>query len=366
VDPGFRSDHLLAMQVPQAAIPASTLRQMSIDQQRQILHKQSLQFEQIAERIKNLPGVARVGGIDVLPLTSSTLHSSRFAIEGQPVPQAGARPAAELRTISVGYFSAVGIPLIEGRLFNEDDWGLPRVVINARIARRFWPGGDPLAKRINLCSLAPKPCWFSIIGVVGDLHQFGLDATPTFDVYRTGGWTPYFVVRTVSDPLDLAAEAKEQVHEIDPSLPVVHIMTMDELIADSVSPQRFSTLLLSIFASLALVLSAVGVYGVMVYAVTQRTREIGIRMALGAQRRDIWSQILWQGTKLAFAGVVIGLAGALALTRLLSTLLYGIQPTDPLTFAGVSVLLTIVVIAACYIRARRAMRVDPMVALRYE
>ncbi len=243
VDPGFRPDHLLAMQVPQAAIPASELRQMSTDQQQRFFRKQSLQFEQIADRIKNLPGVGRVGGIDVLPLTSSTLHGSRFVIEGQPVPAAGGRPSAEFRTVSVGYFSAIGIPLIEGRLFNEDDWGLPRVVINETMARRFWPGGDPINRRINLCSLAPQPCWSSIIGVVGDLHQFGLDASPTFDVYSTGGWTPYFVIRTKSEPLGLAAAAMEEVHKSDPTLPVDRVVTMDELLSDSVSPRRFSTLL---------------------------------------------------------------------------------------------------------------------------
>jgi predicted permease len=366
VNPGFRPDHLLTMQVPQAAIPASALRQMSTDQRQQLFHKQSLQFEQIADRIENLPGVERVGGIDALPLASSTLHRSRFVIEGQPIPAAGGRPSAEVRTISVGYFSALGIPLIAGRLFNEDDWAFPRVVINDAMARRFWPGGDPIGKRINLCSLAPQPCWSSIIGVVGDLHQFGLDAAPTYDVYGTGGWTPYFVVRTASEPLGLAAAAVKEVHKSNPALPVSSIVTMEELLSDSVSPRHFSTLLLSIFAGLALVLSAVGIYSVMAYAVTQRTHEIGIRMALGAQRRDIWSPIVWQGTRLAFSGVAIGLAGALALTRLLSTWLYGVTATDPVTFAGVAMLLMIVALAACYIPARRAIRVDPAVALRHE
>ena len=260
----------------------------------------------------------------------------------------------------------MGIPLIKGRLFTKDDWGLPRVVVNEAMARRFWPGGDPIGRRINLCSLAPQPCWSSIIGVVGDLHQFSLDAAPTFDVYGTGGWTPYFVIRTASEPLGVAAAAIGEVHKSDPTLPVASVVTMEELLSDFVSPRRFSTLLLSLFAVLALLLSTVGIYGVTSYTVSRRTSEIGIRMALGARQRDIWALIVWQGTKLTIAGVVAGLVGALVLMKFLSTLLYGVQSNDPATFLGVALLLFWVVTLACYIPARRAMRVDPMVALKNE
>ena len=366
VDPGFRPDHLLTMQVAQPAVSTSELRGMSTDQLQQFSRKQSSQFEQIATRIESLPGIQHVGGIDVLPLASPSFHSSRFVVEGQPVPAAGARPSAEVRTVSIGYFSAIGLSLIKGRLFDETDRALPRVVINEAMARRFWPSDDPIGKRINLCSLAAQPCWSSIIGVVSDLHQFGLDASPTFDVYSTGGWTPYFVIRTESEPLGLAAAATEEVHKSDPTLPVARVVTMDELLSDSVSPRRFSTLLLDIFAVLGLLLSAVGIYGVTSYAVSRRTNEIGIRMALGARQRDIWSLIVWRGTKLAFAGVAAGLAGAFALMKLLSTLLYGVQSNDPVTFVGVSLLLFGVATLACYLPARRAMHVDPMVALRHE
>ena len=241
VDPGFQADHLLTMQVTQAAVPTNDLREMSTGELQQLSRRQSSQFEQIADRIKDLPGVDRVGGIDVLPFASSTPQGSRFVIEGQPVPTAGARPSAEFRTISVGYFSTMGIPLINGRLFTKDDWALPRVVINEAMARRFWPGSDPIGRHINLCSLAPQPCWSSIIGVVGDLHQFSLDAAPTFDVYGTGGWTPYFVIRTASAPLGLAAAAIGEVHKSDPTLPVASVATMEELLSDFVSPRRFST-----------------------------------------------------------------------------------------------------------------------------
>ena len=366
VDPGFQPDHLLTMQVTHAAVPTNDLREMSTGELQQLSRRQSSQFEQIADRIKDLPGVDRVGGIDVLPFASSTPQGSRFVIEGQPVPTAGARPSAEFRTISVGYFSTMGIPLINGRLFTKDDWALPRVVINEAMARRFWPGGDPIGRHINLCSLAPQPCWSSIIGVVGDLHQFSLDAAPTFDVYGTGGWTPYFVIRTASAQLGLAAAAIGEVHKSDPTLPVANVSTMEELLSDSVSPRRFSTFLISIFAVLALLLSAVGIYGVTNYSVSRRTNEIGIRMALGARQSDIWALIVWQGTKLTLAGVAAGFVGALALMKLLSTLLYGIQSNDLATFVGVALLLVGVAMLACYIPARRAIRVDPMVALRHE
>ncbi len=366
VDSGFRPDHLLTMEVTQPAVSTNELREMSTGQLQQLSRKQSSQFEQIAARIESLPGVEHVGGIDVLPLASPSFHTSRFVIEGQPVPAAGARPSAEVRTVSVGYFSAIGIPLIEGRLFDENDGALTRVLINRAMVRRFWPSDDPIGKRINLCSLAPQPCWSSIIGVVGDLHQFGLDSSPTFDVYSTGGWTPYFVIRTESEPLGLATAAMAEVHKSDPTLPVARVVTMDELLSDSVSPRRFSTLLINIFAVLALLLSTVGIYGVTSYAVSRRTNEIGIRMALGAGQRDIWSLLVWQGAKLAFAGVGAGLAGAFALMKVLSTLLYGVQPNDPTTFVGVALLLFGVATLACYIPAQRAMRVDPMVALRHE
>ena len=366
VDPGFRPDHLLTMQVAQAAVSNNEQREMSAEELQQRSRKQSSQFEQIAGRMKSLPGVEQVGGIDVLPFASSTSHGSRFVIEGQPVPVAGARPSAEFRTISVGYFSTMKIPLIKGRLFNEDDWTLPRVIVNEAMAQRFWPGGDPIGRRINLCSLAPQPCWSSIVGVVGDLHQFRLDDAPTFDVYGTGGWTPYFVIRTASEPLGLASAATEQVHKSDPTLPVGSVVPMDELLSDSVSSRRLLTLLLGIFADLAMLLSAVGIYGVTSYAVSRRTNEIGIRMALGARRRHIWSLIVWEGTKSTLAGVVAGLVGALALMKLLSTLLYDVQSHDPATFVGVALLLSAVGILACYIPARRATKVDPMVALRNE
>ena len=267
---------------------------------------------------------------------------------------------------SPGYFAALGIPLRMGRPLDAHDYAGPNIVINETIAHRFWPGGDPIGKRVNLCSLDPTPCWYNIVGVVGNVHQYGLDAAPTLDIYYTGGWPQYTVIRTASDPAQLAQAAASEIHKFDPNLPVTRIMTLDNLLADSVSPRRFSTFLLGVFAVLALVLAAMGIYGVMSYVVSLRTNEIGIRMALGAQPHDIRRLVIGRGAQLAVAGVLLGSVGAFALTKLISSLLYGIKPSDPFTFGAVAILLVSVALLACYVPARRAMRVDPMVALRCE
>jgi len=366
VDPGFRPEHILTMEVQQPAISQTELSKMSNDQQTDLFRKQSIQFQQMADRIQSLPGVKAVGGVDVLPLATALHSASRFLVEGQPAPQAGARPVAQTRAASVGYFEAIGIPLKRGRLFAEADFGGSSLVINESMARRFWTDADPIGKRINFCSMAPEPCWSQVIGVVGDIHQFGLDAAPTFDVYGAGAWTPNFVIRATSDPASLAHAVAEEIHKIDPNLPVVHVTTIDSLLSDTVAPRRFSTVLLIIFAGLALILAAVGVYGVMNYLVSRRTNEIGLRMALGAQPSDIWQLIVGRGAKLAVAGVAIGVVGALALARLLASLLFEVRASDPITYAAVVLLLTGVALLACYFPARRAMRADPMIALRHE
>ena len=366
VDPGFRVDHILTVEVQQAALPFTQASKLSQEDWIQIGQKQSLQFEQIVERIRALPGVKEAAGIDDLPLSKEFRQASRFVIEDQPIPNAGARPIVQFRTVSLSYFSTMGIPLRKGRLFTEDDWRVPRAVINETMERRFWPNGDALGKRINLCSLDPKPCWSTIIGVTGNVHQFGLDAEPTFDVYFVGGWTPYVVVRTASDPVALAAAVTDVIHKADSNLPVTHVMTMDGLLTDSISPRRFSATLVGVFAVLAVVLAAVGIYGVMSYTVSQRTQEIGVRMALGAQLTSVRRMILGQTLKLTLMGVALGLAGAFVVARFLTSLLFGVGVYDPLTFLGVAVLLVAVALAASYVPARRAMRVHPIVALRYE
>jgi putative ABC transport system permease protein len=366
VDPGFRADHILTMEVQQPALSLAQFNQLSQDEQTKLGEKQSLQFEQIAEQIRTLPGVKGAGGIDDLPLGNELRQASRFVIEGQPVPAVGARPIAQTRTVSLGYFSSLAIPLRAGRYFNEDDWKGLNIVVNENMAQRYWPQGDALGHRVNLCSLDPNPCWYSVVGIVGNVHQFGLDAGPTYDVYFVGGWTPFLVVRTASDPATVAAAVTDVVHKVDPNLPIAHITTMDGLMSGSVSPRRFSAVLVGIFAALALLLAAVGIYGVMSYAVSQRTQEIGVRMALGAQVDNVRGMILGQTLKLTLIGVGIGLTGAFVVARFLTSLLFGVGTYDPVTFVGVALLLVGVAMAASYIPARRAMRVDPIVALRYE
>jgi putative ABC transport system permease protein len=366
VDPGFRRDHILAMEMDQPQLSPDEQNKLTTDQQLALARKQSLQFDDLAQKIRALPGVKAVGGVTVLPLGSAMRSASRFLVEGQPLPPNGARPIAETRSASPGYFAAMGIPLRMGRPLDAHDYSSQTIVVNEAIAQRFFPSGDPIGKRLNLCSLDPKPCWLTIVGVVGNVHQYGLDRAPTLDLYYSQGWPRYMVIRTASDPVVLAHAAIGEVRKFDPILPVTHVMTLDNLFSDSVSPRRFSTFLLGVFAAMALLLAAMGIYGVMSYVVSLRTNEIGIRMALGAQSGDIWRLVIGRGAQLAFAGVAFGLVGAFALTKLISSLLYGVKPSDPATFFGVALLLVSVALLACYVPARRAIRVDPMVALRYE
>ncbi len=366
VDPGFQRDHILVMEMDQPELPLSEVGKLTTEQQLALARKQSLQFDELAQRILALPGTKAVGGVTVLPLASAMRSASRFMVEGQPLPANGARPIAETRSASPGYFAAMGIPLRMGRPLGAHDYASQTILVNEAIAQRFFPGGDPIGKRLNLCSLDPKPCWLTIVGVVGNVHQYGLEAAPTLDIYYSEGWPRYMVIRTAADRAVLAQAAIVEVHRFDPNLPVTHVMTLNNLFADSVSPRRFSTFLLGVFAGLALLLASMGIYGVMSYVVSLRTNEIGIRVALGAQSGDIWRLVIGRGAQLALAGVTFGLVGAFALTKLISSLLYGVKPTDPLTFGGVALLLVSVALLACYVPARRAMRVDPMVALRYE
>jgi putative ABC transport system permease protein len=367
VDPGFRPDHLLTIEVQQAGIPFAQYSKLSQEEQVKLGEAQSLKFEEIAGQIRALPGVKEVGGVDDLPLGNELRQASRFVIEGQPLIAAGARPIAQTRTVSLHYFAAAGIPLQAGRTFTQDDWkAFNAVVINETMARRFWPKGDALGKRINLCSLDPKPCWLSIVGIVGNVHQFGLDAGPTYDTYFAGGWTPYLVIRSAAEPASLAPSVIEMLRRSEPNLPVSRVITMDGLISDSVSPRRFSAVLIGIFAGLALVLAAVGIYGVMSNTVSGRRQEIGIRMALGAQPVEVKTMILAESARLTLVGVAGGLAGAFVLVRFLASLIFGVSAYDWVTFGGVALLLTGVALAASYIPARRAVRVDPIVALRYE
>jgi putative ABC transport system permease protein len=366
VDPGFRPERVLTMELQQAVVPYLKLRQLSQAEQTKLGETQALKFEEIANNVRALPGVISVGGIDDLPLGNEFRQATRFVIEGRPPLVAGARPIAQNRAVSLGYFSAMGIPLLSGRSFDNRDFSLTNIVVNEAMAKRFWGTESPLGKRVDLCSLDAKPCWLTIVGVVGNVHQFGLEAEPTYDLYYSNGWTPYLVVRTSGDPETLTTAIREVVHRADPTLPVARVITLEGLVTESVSARRFSAALIAIFAMLALLLAAVGIYGVMSFAVSSRTQEIGIRMALGASPKTVQNMILGKSLALTMTGVLLGLVGSLGLMRFLSSLLFGVGAYDGITFAGVALLLTGVALAASYIPARRAVRVDPLVALRYE
>jgi putative ABC transport system permease protein len=272
------------------------------------------------------------------------------------------------------YFSTMKIPLRQGRNFSAPDFAekAPLVgIVNEAMVREYFPNEDPLGKRVRWAR-NPQVEWITIVGVAGDVKHFGLDLPDSPALYspytQINPWKRWmtFVARTQSEPAALAAAVKQQIWKIDSQLPVSKVKTMNEVAAASFAARRFNMLLLAIFAGLALVLAAVGIYGVMSYTVTQRTQEIGIRMALGARAGDVLSLIIKNGMVLTLLGVVLGLAGAFGLTRLLTTLLFGVKPTDTVTFITVSIVLIFVALLACYLPARRATRVDPLVALRYE
>jgi predicted permease len=356
VPPGFNTDHVISMEVPTAGLKYQdgALR---------------IQFQRnLEERVKNLPGVTSEGAVSSLPLTPSVGWGG-ISIEGYVPPANQPELQVDQRAVTSDYFRTMQIPSISGRFFSPEDTGKsqPVVIVDQKMADRFWPHGDAVGKRVRQ---GDRDSWKTIAGVVGVVKEYGLDTDTRMVVYypnlqRTPA-SMYLVARTTTDPASMTDAIVGQVHALDPDVPVFDIATMQERFHDSLARQRFASAMLAAFAGFALILAAVGVYGVMSFLVTQGTPDIAIRMALGAQRSSILSLVFRQGLGLALIGIVTGLAGALVLTRLMASLLFSVSATDPLTFAGVSALLMIVAVAACYFPARRAMRVDPMVALRYE
>jgi len=306
----------------------------------------------------------------------------------------GEAPMINHCVVSPGYFRTMGIPILKGRDFDERDLAPPKpqiavrgevqpaasprvTIIDEKLAREYWPTGDPIGKRIRFGPPEDNEPWHTIVGVVGDVKHDRLDGATQSDgrsqrqsVYLPQAQMPVggsgLAIRTSGRPESLIGAVRNQVRELDPDLPVTRIMTMTEVVSRSVWQPRLYTWLFGVFAAVALVLATVGIYGVMSYSVSQRTREIGLRMALGARRQDVLKLMIGQGVLLAMIGVGAGLVAALALTRLMSSLLFTVTPTDPITFMGVSVLLAGVALGACFVPARRATKVDPMVALRYE
>jgi putative ABC transport system permease protein len=359
VDPGFNPDNALTARVslPQTKYPEDS--------------KKVLFFQQLIERVSALPGVQAAGAAHVVPMTGDD-YVLGFEVDGRPPLPPGSSQSTNYYSVSADYFKAMGIPLRRGRVFTERDTeGSPPVaVINETMAQKIFPNEDPIGKRITFDDRNKNPEWFEIVGIVGDVKHYGLDQQTTMQTYEPYTQQPpaamSLVVRSAVDPTSLSAAIRSEVLKLDKEQPTNYIKTLNEYFAISVAQQRFSVVLLGIFAAVALVLAAVGIYGVLSYAVTQRTQEIGIRMALGAGQRDVFRLVVGRGMLLSMFGVVGGLVAAFALTRLMASLLFGVTATDAVTFASVASLLFAVALLACYIPARRATKIDPLVALRYE
>jgi putative ABC transport system permease protein len=326
-------------------------------------------YDQLHERLKALPGVQAISFGSSLPMTGVNTDTS-FIIEGRPAPALDQRPAAWVSAVSHDYFRTMNIRLVAGRVFDdrESETAPSAVVISEAMARRYWPNDTPVGKRIGFGG--PQARWTEIVGVVADVRHFGLsnDARPTF--YFSSRERPRnfmtVALRTSGDPLSYVAAVRKEVQALDGNLAVSNVQTLERLVSDSIALPRFVLLLLGSFAGVALLLAGLGIYGVMAYSVAQRTQEIGIRVALGSQTIDVLQLVVGQGMKLALVGVGIGLATSFGLTRLMSKLLFGVSPTDPLTFAVIVVLLLLIALLACWVPARRATKVDPMIALRIE
>ena len=366
VDPGFETQSVATMSI---SVPPTRFADAT---------QQTSFYEQVLQRVGTLPGVQAAGLVDDLPLSDGGSHQP-VAIEGQPVVPMSEQPEVDVRVISAGYMNAMRTPVVRGRDFNDSDvMGRPAVVlISQSMASRFWPNQDPIGKHVTL-TFAPSESR-EVIGVVKDVKLDGLNETrpnatlytPLTQVYPEPGaaWRSFgmtLVAHAEGNPNHLVASITNAIHQIDPDRPILDVKTMEEVVAESLTPQRFNMLLLAAFAGLALLLAAVGIYSVLAYAVRQRVREIGLRMALGAQIGDVLRIVVVEGMKPTMVGLVIGILGALALGRVLSSMIFGVSTRDVATYASVSVLLVGSALFASSIPAWRATKVDPMRSLRDE
>jgi putative ABC transport system permease protein len=349
VDPGFSPRGLLTMRL---TLPDS--------------RKPDVLFHRIEERLKQIPGLDSFASTSALPLSPNHGNGGRFNVPGSPLINPDALPAAQTRWVSPDYFQAMRIPIRSGRAFDERDLNQPVVMINETMARRFWPDKNPIGIKFITGPWGPNPTWSTIVGVVGDVKQFGLDSEPSLDLYYAALAPLSIVVHTSGSPKSLIGPVRAAIQWADADVAVSEIHTMDELVAESAAARRWTMSLLASFAALATALALVGVYGIVSWSVTQRTREIGIRVALGGSSRDVLGDVLGRGIRLSALGLVVGLVSAFALRRVLANLVFGISPSDPLVYAGVSALMFTVALAACYLPARRASRVDPLIALRWD
>jgi len=357
VNPGFRADHLLTARIN---LPRSRYADKS---------RAWGFYKRLIEETGAVPGVESIAVTSGVPLGGGNT-ATELRIEGKPPAPDGSKPSADWRIVSPGYFRTMGIPL-RGREFDDRDTqdSQPVTIISEEMARRYWADEDPIGKPVMLFSFGDKP--FTIVGVAGNVRSLGLDSDPNPMVYAATAtaamWNPMnLVIRTSTDPSSYVSGVRSALASVDPNVPVYEIRTVDELLSSSLGSRRFTMFLLVSFAGVALLLACVGLFGVMAYLVSQRTHEIGVRLALGARPGDVFRLVIGRGMALAAVGSALGLGGAWALGRFLETLLYEIKPSDPVTLASAPVLLLAVALLACYVPARRAMKVDPMVALRYE
>ncbi len=347
VNPGFKPEGLLTMRI---AVPPS--------------RKPDILFRRIQERVSALPGVESIATANTLPLVANEANTSRFNVPGSPLINPDALPAAQLRFISPDYFHVMRIPVLSGRAYTDRDATSPFIIINEGMARRFWPGQDPVGRKFITGPWGPNPTYSTIIGVVGDVKQFGLDSEPTYDFYFLFTSPTRLIIRTAGDPMSLAAAVRREIHSVDPELPVSEVRSMDQVVSVSARTRRWTMGLLAAFASLALILALIGIYGVLSWSVAQRTREIGIRMAIGARAGQVLAEVIAYAMKLAAAGLLIGIVASFALRRVLTTLVFNVSTADPAIYIGVSILMLLVALAASYIPARQATQVDPVNALR--
>jgi putative ABC transport system permease protein len=356
VDPGFRADRVLAFRV---SLPNATYREE---------HNRIAFFDNLLGKLDALPQITAAGMVQTLPMRGDYFLS--FTVQGRPAPKPAETPSANHRVVSPGYFTAMGIPLLRGRAFTERDREKAPMVamVDEAFVKRHFPNEEPIGRGIDIGNGTDG--FYEIVGVVGSVHYAGLDANPLPTMYvpypQDVFSTMWVVARSEGDPAQISSAARQAVREVDPGLPAYSLSPLENIVTESVAERRFSMLLLGLFAMIALFLAAVGLYGVVAYTVSQRTQEIGVRLAIGAQRSDVLGLVVGGGLKLALAGVAIGLVAAMALARLLEKMLFEVSPSDPASYLATSLVLLAVAAIACYIPARRATRVDPIVALRQE
>jgi putative ABC transport system permease protein len=359
VNPGFKTDNILTFEV---FLPTA---KYSEPQQWRTF------FNQLVERLDNLPGVVQASAVNAVPLGVVQI-TGEVAIEGAPPRPGQLNPTIGWRKSMPGYFEALGIPLLQGRDFTprDDERAEPVVIVDRSSARRFWPNENPIGKRLRLIGQGAPEEWRTVIGVVGDVRHEGIESPSKEQIYmpylQYAHPFLYMVLHTSSDAAAIASQARKAVLEVDPNQSIFRVETMEDKLARSTAWRRFYTAMLATLALVALALAGVGVYGVMAFSVSQRTREIGIRLALGAERSRVVRLVVWQALVLVGIGVAVGLATALSLLRLISNLLYGVATTDLGILAGGSLLLTVLALLASYLPAHRASRVDPLTALRIE